>query len=47
MEGGGIYVNNDFRVVNAMRNLTLTDLLFGKYLLLRKGKRNYVVVTAI
>jgi hypothetical protein len=26
--------------------VTTADLLFGKYLLLRKGKRNYVAVQA-
>jgi tyrosyl-tRNA synthetase len=28
------------------RAVTANDLLFGKHLLLRKGKKNYVVVTA-
>jgi tyrosyl-tRNA synthetase len=45
LEGGGIYVNNA-REANAQRNVTTGELLFGKHLLLRKGKRNYVVVTA-
>ncbi|MDB6032454.1 MAG: tyrS, partial [Verrucomicrobiales bacterium] len=45
IEGGGIYLNN-VREGNALRNVTLADLLFGKHLLLRKGKRNYVVMTA-
>ncbi len=45
LEGGGIYVNN-IREGNAQRTVTTSDLLFGKHLLLRKGKRNYVVVTA-
>jgi len=45
IEGGGIYVNNK-RESNATRSITLRDLLFGKHLLLRKGKKNYVVVTA-
>jgi len=26
--------------------VTTADLLFGKHILLRKGKKNYVVVTA-
>ena len=43
-EGGGVYVNN-LREANAQRAVTSNDLLFGKHLLLRKGKRNYVVVT--
>jgi len=45
IEGGGIYVNN-VREANVQRNVGSADLLFGKHLLLRKGKRNYVVVTA-
>jgi len=45
LEGGGIYVNN-VREANGQRAVTLGDLLFGKHLLLRKGKRNYVVLTA-
>ena len=44
IEGGGAYINN-VREADAQRNLTHTDLLFGKYLLLRKGKRNYVILT--
>jgi len=45
IEGGGVYVNN-VREAGIQRVLTTNDLLFGKHLLLRKGKRNYVVVTA-
>jgi tyrosyl-tRNA synthetase len=45
VEGGGVYVNN-VRATNFQRNLTAADLLFGRHLLLRKGKRNYVVLTA-
>ena len=45
LEGGGVYVNN-VREGNFQRAVTSNDLLFGKHLLLRKGKRNYVVVTA-
>jgi len=45
IEGGGVYVNN-VRATNFQRNLTAADLLFGRHLLLRKGKRNYVVLTA-
>jgi tyrosyl-tRNA synthetase len=44
MEGGGVYVNN-VRESNPQRLITTADLLFGKHLLLRKGKRNYVVLT--
>jgi len=45
IEGGGVYVNNR-REAGLQRGITAADLLFGKHLLLRKGKRNYVVVTA-
>jgi tyrosyl-tRNA synthetase len=45
VEGGGIYINN-VREINPQRAVTANDLLFGKHLLLRKGKRNYIVVTA-
>jgi tyrosyl-tRNA synthetase len=45
IEGGGIYLNN-VRVGEASRTATASDLLFGKYLLLRKGKRTYAVIVA-
>jgi tyrosyl-tRNA synthetase len=45
IEGGGVNVNN-IRETNFHRAVTSNDLLFGKHLLLRKGKKNYVVVTA-
>src|SRR5438876_1005787 len=45
IEGGGVYLNN-VRESNVNRAVINADLLFGKHLLLRKGKRNYVVVTA-
>ncbi len=44
LEGGGIYVNN-VRETAAPRGLATADLLFGKHVLLRKGKRNYAVVS--
>lgn len=44
LEAGGIYLNN-VRVPDHTRNVTAADLLFGKYLLLRKGKRSYAVLT--
>ncbi len=43
IEGGGVYLNN-IRVGEATRMITAADLLFGKYLLLRKGKRTYAVL---
>ena len=45
IEGGGVNVNN-IREASFQRAVTVSDLLFGKHLLLRKGKKNYVVVTA-
>jgi tyrosyl-tRNA synthetase len=45
VEGGGVNINN-VREVNFQRAVTSNDLLFGKHVLLRKGKKNYVVVTA-
>jgi tyrosyl-tRNA synthetase len=45
VEGGGVYINN-VRESNFQRAIATHDLLFGKHLLLRKGKKNYVVVTA-
>ena len=45
IEGGGIYINNE-REGGFQRTVSTKDLLFNRHLLLRKGKRNYVVVTA-
>ena len=45
IEGGGVNLNN-IREPSATRAVTTNDLLFGKHVLLRKGKKNYVVVTA-
>jgi tyrosyl-tRNA synthetase len=44
IEGGGVYVNN-IREANPQRAVTTNDMLFGKHLLLRKGKRNYTVIS--
>jgi len=46
IEGGGIYVNN-VKSPDTARLLTPADLLFGKYVLLRKGKRTYAVLKRI
>jgi tyrosyl-tRNA synthetase len=46
LEGGGLYLNN-VRLTETGRCATTADLLFGKHLLLRKGKRNYVVMTVV
>jgi tyrosyl-tRNA synthetase len=44
IEGGGVYLNN-LKVTDITRALALADLLFGKHVLLRKGKRTYAVIT--
>jgi tyrosyl-tRNA synthetase len=44
IQGGGASLNN-VRVGEVQRAITTADLLFGKHLLLRKGRRNYAVVT--
>jgi tyrosyl-tRNA synthetase len=44
VQGGGASLNN-VRVGEVQRAVTTADLLFGKHLLLRKGRRNYAVVT--
>ncbi len=43
VEAGGIYLNN-VRVPEVARSATSADLLFGRYLLLRKGKRTYALL---
>jgi len=45
IEGGGVNLNN-IREADATRAVMMNDLLFGKHILLRKGKKNYVIVTA-
>jgi tyrosyl-tRNA synthetase len=45
IEGGGVNLNN-VRETNFQRTVTANDLLFGKHLLLRKGKKNYAAITA-
>ncbi len=45
IDGGGIYLNN-LRCQDAARPVTTADLLFDRYLLLRKGKKSYAVFDA-
>jgi len=45
IEGGGVNINN-IREINATCTVTRRNLLFDKHLLLRKGKKNYAVITA-
>lgn len=44
IEGGGVNINN-VRETNILRTVNTADLLFGKFLLLRKGKKNYTAIT--
>jgi tyrosyl-tRNA synthetase len=43
IEGGGVYINN-VKCADVAKTLTPADLLFGKHILLRKGKRTYAVL---
>ncbi|HEX3729586.1 MAG TPA: tyrosine--tRNA ligase [Opitutaceae bacterium] len=43
IEGGGVYLNN-VRAADVAKAVGTGDLLFGKYVLLRKGKRTYAVL---
>ena len=45
VKGGGVYVNGK-RIDEEQHKLTTNDLMFEKYVLLRRGKRNYAVVIA-
>ena len=46
VDAGGIYLAN-IRENNVQRMVAEKDLMFGKYLLLRKGKRNYAILKAV
>jgi tyrosyl-tRNA synthetase len=43
IEAGGVYLNN-VRITEVSRSATHPDLLFGRFLLLRKGRRSYAVI---
>lgn len=43
IEGGGVYINN-VKCADVAKTLGSADLLFGKHVLLRKGKRTYAVL---
>ena len=45
LEAGGVYLNNVRAELT--RSATSVDLLFGKYLLLRKGKKSYAVLQVV
>ena len=46
IQEGGVYVNNR-RVTDSAMNITISDFIEGKYLILRRGKKNYSMVKAI
>ncbi len=46
IEGGGIYVNN-VKSPDITRAVTSADVIFGGYVLLRKGKRTYAVLKGV
>ena len=46
IEGGGVYINNA-KCAHIAKALTLADLLYGKHVLLRKGKRTYAVLNLV
>ena len=46
IEGGGVYINN-VKCADISKTLTTADLLFGKHVLLRKGKRTYAVLNVV
>ena len=43
IQGGGIYLNN-VRVTDVKEKLSLSWLLHGRYLVVRRGKRNYYLI---
>ena len=46
IEGGGVYINNA-KCADIAKALTPADLLYGKHVLLRKGKRTYAVLNLV
>jgi tyrosyl-tRNA synthetase len=46
LQGGGLNLNNE-RQSDPKLKITAEALLFGKHLLLRKGKRNYTVISSV
>lgn len=43
IQEGGVYVNNN-RVTDSAMNITISNFIDGKYLVLRRGKKNYFLV---
>ncbi len=46
IEGGGIYLNN-VRTADVMKKISLTDTVHGKFIILRKGGKNYFMVKVV
>jgi tyrosyl-tRNA synthetase len=46
IQGGGIYLNNK-RVSDPEKAVTLEEAVRGKFIVLRKGARNYFLVKVI
>ena len=46
IQGGGIYINN-IRVVESEKKVTLEDAFHGKFILLRKGGKNYWLIKVL
>jgi len=46
IEGGGVYVNNE-RAADAGRAVTVADAVEGRFVLLRRGKKNYHLVAVL
>ena len=46
VKSGGVYVNSK-RIDNEQQKINSEDLIFDKYILLRRGKRNYALVIAL
>ncbi len=44
VQGGGVSLNKE-KVIDPMRQVTVEDLIAGKYLLVQRGKKNYYLVT--
>ena len=45
IQEGGVYVNNR-RVTDSAMNVSISDFIEGRYLILRRGKKNYFMVKA-
>ena len=43
VQGGGVQINKE-KVTDAMRSLSESDLIAGKYLLAQRGKKNYYLI---